>query len=223
MHQRKSKKIFLYFFLLFVFGSINNISLNKIKFHGLDKINITGLKDIDNKLLLKNIKSLDLDNLFLINGNKIKEVMDSNSLIENYIILKKYPSTLNIKIKKTNFLAKVNLDNQEFLVGSNGKLSKINNSNDNLPYIFGKPKISEFLKFKKIIDNSKISYKEIKSFYYFKSRRWDIELKNNILIKLSKENTKNSLDDAFIFLSQNVSSKSIIIDARVSNQIIIDD
>ena len=223
MHQRKSKKIFLYFFLLFVFGSINNISLNKIKFHGLDKINITGLKDIDNKLLLKNIKSLDLDNLFLINGNKIKEVMDSNSLIENYIILKKYPSTLNIKIKKTNFLAKVNLDNQEFLVGSNGKLSKINNSNDNLPYIFGKPKISEFLKFKKIIDNSKISYKEIKSFYYFKSRRWDIELKNNILIKLSKENTKNSLDDAFVFLSQNVLNKSIIIDARISNQIIIND
>jgi len=223
MHQRKSKKIFLYFFLLFVFGSINNISLNKIKFHGLDKINITGLKDIDNKLLLKNIKSLDLDNLFLINGNKIKEVMDSNSQIENYIILKKYPSTLNIKIKKTNFLAKVNLDNQEFLVGSNGKLSKINNSNDNLPYIFGKPKISEFLKFKKIIDNSKISYKEIKSFYYFKSRRWDIELKNNILIKLSKENTKNSLDDAFVFLSQNVLNKSIIIDARISNQIIIND
>ena len=223
MHQRKSKKIFLYFFLLFVFGSINNISLNKIKFHGLDKINITGLKDIDNKLLLKNIKSLDLDNLFLINGNKIKEVMDSNSLIENYIILKKYPSTLNIKIKKTNFLAKVNLDNQEFLVGSNGKLSKINNSNDNLPYIFGKPKISEFLKFKKIIDNSKISYKEIKSFYYFKSRRWDIELKNNIVIKLSKENTKNSLDDAFVFLSQNVLNKSIIIDARISNQIIIND
>jgi len=223
MHQRKSKKIFLYFFLLFVFGSINNISLNKIKFHGLDKINITGLKDIDNKLLLKNIKSLDLDNLFLINGNKIKEVMDSNSLIENYIIFKKYPSTLNIKIKKTNFLAKVNLDNEEFLVGSNGKLSKINNSNDNLPYIFGKPKISEFLKFKKIIDNSKISYKEIKSFYYFKSRRWDIELKNNILIKLSKENTKNSLDDAFVFLSQNVLNKSIIIDARISNQIIIND
>ena len=223
MHQRKSKKIFLYFFLLFLFGSINNISLNKIKFHGLDNINITGLKDTDNELLLKNIKSLDLDNLFLINGNKIVEVIDSNTLIENYNIFKKYPSTLNIKIKKTNFLAKVNLDNQEFLIGSNGKLSKINNSNENLPYIFGKPKISEFLKFKKIIDNSKISYKEIKSLYYFKSRRWDIELKNNIIIKLSKENTKNSLDDAFIFLSQNVLNKSIIIDARVSNQIIIND
>ena len=223
MHQRKSKKIILYFFLLFLFGSINNISLNKIKFHGLDNINITGLKDTDNELLLKNIKSLDLDNLFLINGNKIVEVIDSNTLIENYNIFKKYPSTLNIKIKKTNFLAKVNLDNQEFLIGSNGKLSKINNSNENLPYIFGKPKISEFLKFKKIIDNSKISYKEIKSLYYFKSRRWDIELKNNIIIKLSKENTKNSLDDAFIFLSQNVLNKSIIIDARVSNQIIIND
>ena len=223
MHQRKSKKIILYFFLLFLLGSINNIGLNKIQFYGLDKINIKGLKDIDKKLLLNNIKSLGSENLFLINGNKIIEIMDSNSLIENYIIFKKYPSTLNIKIKQTDFLAKINLENHEYLIGSNGKLSKINHSNENLPYIFGKPEIEEFLKFKKIIDYSKISYKEIKSFYYFKSGRWDIELKNNILIKLSKEYTKKSLDNVFIFLSQNILSKSMIIDARVSNQIILND
>ena len=223
MHQRKSKKIILYFFLLFLLGSINNIGLNKIQFYGLDKINIKGLKDIDKKLLLDNIKSLGSENLFLINGNKIIEIMDSNSLIENYIIFKKYPSTLNIKIKQTDFLAKINLENHEYLIGSNGKLSKINHSNENLPYIFGKPEIEEFLKFKKIIDYSKISYKEIKSFYYFKSGRWDIELKNNILIKLSKEYTKKSLDNVFIFLSQNILSKSMIIDARVSNQIILND
>ena len=223
MHQRKSKKIISYFFLLIIFASINNISLNKIKLNKVNNISINGLNDADQKLLLNDLKSLDLENLFLLNGDKIINLMDSNTLIENYIIFKEYPSTLNIKIKKTNFLAKINLDNQEYLIGSNGKLTKSNDANVYLPYIFGKPEVDEFLKFKKIIDDSKISLNKIKSFYYFKSKRWDIELKNNILIKLSKENTKKSLVDAFLFLKQNNIEKNMIIDARISNQIIIND
>ena len=50
------------------------------------------------------------------------------------------------------------------------------------------------MKFKKIIDNSKISYNEIKNIYYFQSKRWDLELENNILLKLPKNNIKNSLE-----------------------------
>jgi len=223
MHQRKSKKIILYFFLLIIFASINNISLNKIKFNKVNNISIDGLNNDDHKLLLNNFKNLDLENLFLLNSDKIINLMDSNTLIENYVIFKKYPSTLNIRIKKTNFLAKVNLDNQEYLIGSNGKLTKSNYSNEYLPYIFGKPEIDEFLKFKKIIDDSKISYKKIKSFYYFKSKRWDIELTNNILIKLSKEETKKSLINAFLFLKQNNLEKNVIIDARINNQIIVNE
>ena len=223
MHQRKSKKIILYFFLLIIFASINNISLNKIKFNKVNNISIDGLNNDDHKLLLNNFKNLDLENLFLLNSDKIINLMDSNTLIENYVIFKKYPSTLNIRIKKTNFLAKVNLDNQEYLIGSNGKLTKSNYSNEYLPYIFGKPEIDEFLKFKKIIDDSKISYKKIKSFYYFKSKRWDIELTNNILIKLSKEETKKSLINAFLFLKKNNLEKNVIIDARINNQIIINE
>ena len=223
MHQRKSKKIILYFFLLIIFASINNISLNKIKFNKVNNISIDGLNNDDHKLLLNNFKNLDLENLFLLNSDKIINLMDSNTLIENYVIFKKYPSTLNIRIKKTNFLAKVNLDNQEYLIGSNGKLTKSNYSNEYLPYIFGKPEIDEFLKFKKIIDDSKISYKKIKSFYYFKSKRWDIELTNNILIKLSKEETKKSLINAFLFLKKNNLEKNVIIDARINNQVIINE
>ena len=43
MQQRKSKKILIYFFLLSVVGSINNINLNRLKFQNINNINITGL------------------------------------------------------------------------------------------------------------------------------------------------------------------------------------
>ena len=223
MHQRKSKKILIYFFLLVIFGTINNFNLNQIKFDKIQKINVSGLKNSDNQILLKKIKDLNLENIFFINKNEISRILDSNTLVENYKIFKKYPSTLDIKIKKTVFLAKINLDGEEFLIGSNKKLSKKNLTNLDLPYIFGKPNIEEFFKFKEIIDNSKISYEQIKSMYYFHSKRWDIELNNNILIKLSKENTKNSLDNAIMFLNENALSNIKMVDSRIKNQIIINE
>ena len=158
-----------------------------------------------------------------MNGSDIIRLLENNSLIESYTIFKKYPSTIDINIEKTIFLAKINLDGKEFLIGSNCKLTKNNFSTGYLPYIFGKPEINEFLKFKKIIDKAEISYDEIKSFYYFKSKRWDIQLKNNIIIKLSKENTKKSLNNALIFLSNSKFKEIEILDARIANQMILHD
>ena len=66
-------------------------------------------------------------------------------MVEKYTVYKNYPSTLEIKIIKTKFLAKINNDGRIFLVGSNGKLSMVNNYKNELPYIFGKPEINEFL------------------------------------------------------------------------------
>jgi cell division protein FtsQ len=45
MHQRKSKKILIYFFLLFLVGSINNININNLKFQSVKNINVTGLEN----------------------------------------------------------------------------------------------------------------------------------------------------------------------------------
>ena len=223
MHQRKSKKILIYFFLLIIFGSINNINLNKIKLYQVKNINISGLNNFDNQKLVQDLENLNLDSIFLINSDKIIKVIESNSLVEKYKIFKNYPSTLDIKIEKTNFLARINQNGKIFILGSNGKLSKNNFSIKDLPYIFGNPKISDFLNFKKIVDNSKIPYEKIKNIYFFKSHRWDLELKNNILLKLSKDDVRDSLDNAFEFLN-NVEFKNIkVVDARIKNKIILND
>ena len=223
MHQRKSKKILIYFFLLFLFGSINNVNLNGLKFEGIKDIKVSGLSNYENIILLQQIKKLNLDNIFFLNRKEIEDQITPNSLVEKYEIFKRYPSSLDINIEKTKFLARINNNGKIFLIGSNGKLSKDNFSNNFLPFIFGKPDINQFLNFKKIIENSRFSYNDIKNLYFFSSNRWDLELKNNIIIKLSKINTKYSLDLVFEFL-QNKNIKDIkIIDARIKNQIILND
>jgi len=223
MHQQKGKKILIYFFLLFIVGSINNISLNNLKLKKINHININGLGKNDNAILLQEIKNLNLDNIFSINKNEIINQINLNSLVENYNIFKRYPSSIDVNIKKTKFLARINNNGKIFLVGSNGKLTENNFSSNQLPFIFGNPNIYEFLDFKKTIDQSKISYEEIKNLYFFSSQRWDLELKNNIIIKLSKNYTKESLNLALEFLYSDEFRDVTIIDARIKNQIILND
>ena len=223
MHQRKSKKILIYVFLLLIVGSINNVSLNNIRLKDIDNIKIVGLEERDNFILLNQIKSLNLSNIFLIDGRKIEKKILSNNLVENFFIFKRYPSSIDVNIETTKFLARINKNGKKFLVGSNGKLIEDNLSNNQLPFIFGTLDINEFLKFKNMIDQSKISYQEIKNLYFFSSKRWDIELKNNILIKLSKNNTKASLKLVLEFLHGNEFKDIKMIDARITNQIILND
>jgi len=223
MHQKKSKKIFIYFFLLLIFGSINNINLNNKEFSKIKKINIIGLNDDDKEIILQKLQKIRLNNIFLIDHENLNKILNSNAFIESHEIFKKYPSTLDIKIKKTKLLAKINRDSELLFIGSNGKFLKNEQSNFNLPFIFGNPEVKDFLKLKNIIDESNFLYDEVKNFYFFPSKRWDLELTNKILIKLSKKNTKENLNNIFEFINNKNFKDIKIIDARVQNQIIIND
>jgi cell division septal protein FtsQ len=79
MHQRKSKKILIYFFLLLLVGSINNIGLSNLKFKEIDNISVVGLNDYENVILLQKIKDLNLSNIFLINKKEIINLINHNT------------------------------------------------------------------------------------------------------------------------------------------------
>ena len=221
MHQRKSKKILIYFFLLILVGSINNNSINNLKLEKVKNVNIFGLEKKDQKIILYNLNNLDLKNIFFINKKKIQNIIDTNSLVEEYNVIKKYPHSININIKKTSFIAKINKNGKFYLIGTNGKLSDNNNSVIQLPYIFGNPKIKEVLALKKIIDQSNIDYSQIKSLYHFKSNRWDLKLTNSVVIKLPEKIKKETLDKISIFIKNIKLEDKEIVDARIKNQIII--
>ena len=201
MQQLKSKKILIYFFLLLIVGSINNINFNSLKLQNINNIDITGL-DIKNKsILLTEIQNFDLNNIFLIAKMDLANVIESNSLVENYFVFKKYPSSLNIDIEKTQFLAKINKNGQIFFIGSNGKFIKNDSLNNQLPFIFGNPTVKEFFKIREIIDKSKISYSEIKNLYFYPSKRWDLELRDNTIIKLPIDDIDLAINLAIEFLN----------------------
>ena len=125
MQPKRNKKIIIYFFLFFLLGSINNINLNQTEFNTIKKIKISGLNYNEQEIILKDIYSLNLENIFFLNGKELRQILSSNTLVENFKIYKKYPSTLLIEIQKTYFLAKINKDGKIFLIGSNANYQKI--------------------------------------------------------------------------------------------------
>ena len=223
MHQRKSKKLLIYFFLLIIISSTNNISLKNLEFQKVRNIEVSGLDEIENKLIIDQIKNLNLTNIFFINKAEINNLISSNPLIEKYQIFKSYPSAIKIMIKKTNFIAKINHNNEIFVIGSNGKLIPNNFQAFDLPYIFGKPEIKELLKFKQIVDQSKFSFNEVNSLYFFPSKRWDIKLKNNILLKLPNNLTQENLNNLYKFLEMHNGKNLTTVDARLENKIILNE
>ena len=223
MHQRKSKKILIYFFLLLVVSSIGNFSLNNLKFNQIQNIKISGLDKKNNELLFNKFQNLIKENIFFIDKNEITKLINSNSLIEKYEVFKKYPSTISINVEKTNFFAKINSDGNFYLIGSNGKLTPVEDFNYELPYIFGKLNIKEIFKFKQIIDKSKLKYERIESLFFFPSNRWDIKLKGNVLLKLPNNLTYEKLDRLYEFLKNNDRKNFSVVDYRIENQIILNE
>lgn len=223
MHQRKSKKILLYFFLLIILGTFNNHLITKIELPKLKNIEVLGLNEDTNKKIKNDLIFLKFQNLFFLRSSQIKKIIDTNNSVENYTVFKEFPSTLVIKIEETKILANLYKNGSNYFFGSNGKLIKAENKKKNKPFLFGDFTNKEFLKFKKIIDKSKLKYTDIKNIYFFDSKRWDIELRNGLLIKLPEKELLESLNLSIeLILSKNFKNIGII-DTRVNNQVILSD
>lgn len=220
MLQQKSKKIIIYFFLFLIIGTLNNKNLNNLDFMKIEKIFIQGLDEKNNFQLQNDLSFLNVNNLFLLKKQKIEQIINSNNLVENFFVFKKYPSTLDIKIYQTTFLARLQKNNNNYILGSNRKLIDIPQNEINLPFIFGDFKIKNFFVLKKALDETNFDYQMIKNFFFFKSGRWDIETKNGLLIKLPEKNIKKSLELFLIFSEENNNKEIKKIDLRQYNQII---
>ena len=221
MQQKISKKVLVYFFLLVIFGTLNNKNLDLSELLKIKEINIINSELEKQLTFLSNLDLFKKQNIFFLDKNNLKEKISENELVDNFSIFKKYPSTLLIKIDQTNFLAYLKKGNELFFLGSNGRLIKTKKKIEDLPYIFGNFDNKEFFRLKKIIDTSDLEFKKIKNLYFFPSGRWDIETNLGIMIKLPPDKLKESLDLSLKIMKDKNFNDIKIIDLRQSNQVII--
>jgi cell division protein FtsQ len=224
MHQSigKKNKIIIYLLFLFILSTTSAKFINdqKALSSSVSKINITGLSEKKNLEILSNLNNFLYESIFVISKNEIKKILEKNNIIQEFSIKKIYPSTLNIEIKPTKFIARVS-NNGQYLVGANGKLIEDKNNNELLPYIFGEFNSLDFLSFKQNIEKSIFSFSNLKTLYFFPSGRWDILTNNDILIKLPQEHIVASLNLSKKLIDNDNFKDNKFIDLRVKNHLVI--
>ena len=224
MHQLEDKKnkIIIYIIFLIILSTTSakyneNKSTYSLK---INKINIDGLSKANKNEVLKELNNLFYKNILFIRKEKITKAISKYNIIEEYRVKKIYPSTININIKPTKFIARIS-NNDQLLVGANGKLIINENNKVILPYLSGEFNSKEFLIFKKNIELSKFTFKKIKALYFFPSSRWDILTDKDILIKLPKDKLSQSLNLAYEMISSYDFKNKSLIDLRVNKHLVI--
>ena len=223
MQLRLSKKILFYIFLIIFLSTFNNKYFLKIGLKPIDEITVIGLNEREMQDLLSNLELHNLKNIFFLNKFELEEKLKANKLIENYTVFKRYPSSIEIRVSKTKFLANVFKDGRSFVLGSNGKLISSIDKNNNLPNIFGDYDKASFFNLLQSIKKSKFELSRVKNLYFFKSGRWDIETSQNVIIKLPKENLEASLNLSLDVLNNNEFKNIKILDIRQDNQVIVNE
>ena len=223
MHQSKGKKNKIIIYLLFLFilstTSAKFINDQNTISSSVSKINTTGLSERKNLEISNNLNNFLYESIFVISKDEIKKILEKHNIIQEFNIKKIYPSTLNIEIKPTKFIARV-FNNGQYLVGANGKLIEDKNNNELLPYIFGEFNSLDFLSFKKNIEKSIFSFSNLKTLYFFPSGRWDILTNNDILIKLPQEDIVASLNLSKKLIDNDNFKDNKFLDLRIKNNLV---
>ena len=226
MHLLKSKTIKIFylsiFFIFFVSINNKNFSLNFNNFFLIEKINFKNISKKEKKDFNTKFTNIYNKNIFELDREKIKKLINSFHIVHKFEIKKIYPNQLDIDISKTKIVAKI-IKDKEYFIGRNGKLIENYSTSDKLPYIFGNYEKKNFLEFLFFLEKSPFKIETIDSLYIFPSGRFDLLLNNGILIKLPKDNPLEALKLVKEFSKNDKFKFSKIFDLRNKNVVYINE
>ena len=192
----------------------------------ISKFNLKTI-EIENNLLLKekDIKKLLIPfynrNLLFLDNNEFKKALIQNSFIESFNIKKKYPSTLKVKIfEKKPFVVLLNKKSKYYLSEKIDLIEFKDLPNyQTLPHVLGNK--DDFKIFYNNLKKINFPLDIIKKYTLFETNRWDLETKNNQVIKLPSKNYTKSLKNFLNLKNKNDFEKYELFDYRISNQLIL--
>jgi len=215
------KRIVIAIALLILFSTIT--TQNKIE---ITKFNLKKIQIENNSILKeKDIKELLVPfygkNLIFLSYAEIEKALMQNSFIESFNIKKKYPQSLKIEIFEKQPVAILFNKKEKFYLSEKIELIKFSKNPNfkDLPYVIGEQK-----KFKILYETLKkldFPLNSVKKFILFESNRWDIEIKNNQIVKLPEVNYSKSIQNYLSLINKNEFKKYKIFDFRINNQLIL--
>lgn len=217
------KKRFLIALVLLLLLSTYNVQNNFSLFKNLNisEIIVENNLIVEEKRVKKKLDYLYQENLFLLNLKKIETKINDIDFIESFEIKKIYPNKIKIKIfEKTPIVILQNKKEKKYFTNKEDTINFFElDKFEDLPIVFGDKK--NFQVFYNDLKNINFPISEIKVFYLFESKRWDLVTNNNQTIKLPIKNYIKSLQNFVNLKNQSIFQKYKIFDYRISDQLIL--
>ena len=231
--------IFLSFFIIFIFcififyekkifKQFNSIIENySDKYqYSLSLVKINGLNNIDKNEILNLIDPYKNSSIFLIPIKKIAKNISKNNWVKSINIKSNYKDTIIINIEESKPLGIYSTGIQNILFSNELKiLENIANNEkrfDELIKFEGKNSIYESTKLINSLPDNFIEF--VEKAFLINQRRWNLKLKNSILLKLPENNIKEALEN-YKKIYINFSREELIdiktIDLRMKQKIIL--
>ena len=189
------KKRFLFALVLLLLLSTYNIQkkTNLNSKLNIEEIYLENNKFIDEKKLKNKLSFLYETNLFLLNEKDIKLKLEEIDIIDSFEVKKIFPNKIKIIIFEKKPIAIIQNKKEKKYYTNKGHTTGFSNLEEykNLPIVFGDQK-----NFKILHENLKsidFPIDQIKTFFLFESKRWDIVTNTNQTIKLPIKNYRESL------------------------------
>ena len=191
----------------------------------IKNIEVTGIKHLNEKDVIKIIKSFNNTNIFNINIQKLHEEISKNTWVEETSIQMIYPDTIKIFLKEKEPIAIWQNKYGNNLITKNGEIileNKLNNFKNNLPIIIGKKAHKNISPILKILNVNENFTRNIWSLTFVNERRWDVHFNQGLTIRLPSTKVSEAwqkivyLNEKFDILNLGL----IEIDLRNNNQIL---
>ena len=208
--------------LLLILSSYNlreNFSLSpNIK---IDSIIIENASILDTKKIKQDLSFLYQKNLFLLNTQEIKTKISQIDLIESFEIKKIYPNDIIIRVFEKKPIAIIQNKGQKKFFTSKGEVINFLDVKryKTLPIVFGDEK--NFAILLNELNKINFPFRDIKTFYFFKTKRWDLITKQNQTIRLPIKNYRESLKNFISLKDQANFEKYKTFDYRIKDQLIL--
>lgn len=194
--------------------------------YSLSVVNINGLNNINEDEILNLIKPYKGSSIFLIPIKKIAKKISQNNWVKSINIQSNYKDTIEINIDESKPIGIYTTGIQNILFSDDLKiLENIANNEKRFSALIkfeGKNSIHESIKLIDSFPDDFIQY--VDKAFLINQRRWDLELKNSILLKLPENNIKEALEN-YKKIYINFSNEELIeiesIDLRMKKNIIL--
>ena len=216
-----TKRFFLGSILLILLSTF--VSQNKIisdRFI-VKEIIIKNNEILNDQSIIEDLYFLYNKNIFFLNSYDIKKKLNKKNSIKSLEIKKIYPNKIIIKIFEKEPMAILINNDIKFFLGKKFDIidyKKIDKYK-NLPIIYGDKK-----NYKELFQNLKnINFPTnlIAKYFLLDSKRWNLELIDQKLIKLPSKDYKKSLKN-FLIIKESINfDKYKIFDYRLKNQLIL--